>query len=122
MPNITIPDITIRTTSDGEGYVHGLVVGTGSSVDAAIIELAAEARRQAEEARELAELPAGRTAPDGDEAVEFGYSSSEETPWRFEVVDVHMVAGSEAAEAWCAIGTLRSEGARPGAASYWQGR
>jgi len=33
-----------------------------------------------------------------------------------------MVAGSEAAEAWCAIGTLRSEGERPGAASYWPGR
>jgi hypothetical protein len=74
------------------------------------------------EARELAELPASRSAPRGDEAVEFGYGSSEDTPWRSEVADVRMVAWSEAAEAWCAIGTLRSEGARPGAASYWQGR
>jgi hypothetical protein len=95
MPNITIPDITIRTTSDGEGYVHGLAVGTGS-VDAAIAALAAGARRQAGEARELAELPAARSAPQGEEAVEFGYGSSEETPWRFEVTDVRMLAAAGA--------------------------
>jgi hypothetical protein len=118
MPNITIPDITIRTTSDGEGYVHGLAHGTGSSATAAIWALAASARRQAQ-IMAVAAL-AQAAAPHGDEAVEFRYG--EDTLWRFEVIDVRLVAGSEGDEAWCAIGTLRSEGARPGAASYWQGR
>ena len=49
MPNITIPDIPVRTTSDGGGHAHGLALGASVSLDDALQALAAEVRRQAEE-------------------------------------------------------------------------
>jgi hypothetical protein len=49
MPNITIPDIGCRTTSDGTGHAHGLAVGTGTSLDEALSALQIGARAQAEE-------------------------------------------------------------------------
>ena len=49
MPNITIPDIPVRTTSDGGGHAHGLALGAGVSLDDALQALAAEVRRQVEE-------------------------------------------------------------------------
>jgi hypothetical protein len=125
MPTITVPPITIRTTSDGAGYAHGLAAGTGPTVDAALAALADEAGRQAEEAATAAETEAERgphkIAPVPPRGVPVS-GEADDTTWRFEVVDVRLVAGREAAEAWCAIGTLRSDSERPGPASYWQNR
>jgi len=49
MPNITIPECTLRTTSDGPGHVHGVVLGSGLTLDEALTALAARARARAEE-------------------------------------------------------------------------
>jgi hypothetical protein len=49
MTDVTISDITLRTTSDGEAFAHGLAIGAGASLDQAVTGLIDEARRQAEE-------------------------------------------------------------------------
>ncbi len=56
-----------------------------------------------------------------------GYRGNEhrdrpDAEWRFEVAGVRIVAGppDSGRESWVAYGTLRSVGAHPWAASYWQ--
>ena len=79
MPNITIPQCVLRTTSDGHGYVHGLALASGRTLDEALTGLAARAHAQAE-------------------VLAAGYRGSEhqgrpDAEWRFEVADVRIVAG-----------------------------
>ena len=108
MPNITIPGCTLRTTSDGSGHAHGLALASGRTPGEALNELAAKAHAQAEE------LAAGYR---GNE-----HRDRPDAEWRFEVADARIVAGSpdSGRESWVAYGTLRSVGAHPWAASYWQ--
>jgi hypothetical protein len=49
MPDITIPGILLRTTSDGPGHVHGLAVANGLTLDQALATLAAQAAARASE-------------------------------------------------------------------------
>jgi hypothetical protein len=49
MPPITIPNVTLRTTIDGDGFTHGLVTGTGPTPDDALSQLADLARRTVEQ-------------------------------------------------------------------------
>lgn len=100
MTDVTIPDIVLRTTSDGEAFAHGLAIGTGGDVDQAVNALADEARRQAEEI----------TRERGDDPARY-----------FEVADVRLAAdaGGESGERWAAYGTLRSTHLRPGGGGYW---
>jgi hypothetical protein len=107
MPNITIPDIVCRTTSDGAGHAHGLAVGAGTSLDEALSALRIGARAQAEEvAREYR----------GGE-----HESRPDAEWAFEVVGVRIVIGPDGSlhDSWVAYGTLRSAGANPWSASFW---
>ena len=108
MPDITIPECTLRTTSDGTGHAHGLALASGLTLDEALTGLTAKAHAQAEEL--AAEYR-------GDE-----HKDRPDAEWRFEVVDVRIVAGlpDSGPESWVAYGTLRSVGAHPWAASYWQ--
>jgi hypothetical protein len=78
MSRVTIHDPTIRTTSDGAGHVHGIVAGTGLTVPEAFDVLAANAQARAEELASDFQGPE-HTDPD--------------TSWRFEVIDVRLVAG-----------------------------
>lgn len=108
MPNITIPECTLRTTSDGPGHVHGLVLGSGVTLDEALTGLAASAHARAEELAAEYRGDEHRDRPDAE--------------WRFEVADLRIVAGPPHSdrESWAAYGTLRSIGVHPWAASYWQ--
>jgi hypothetical protein len=110
MPTITIPDVTIRTTSDGAGHAHGLALGTGLTLDGALQALTAEALRQA---GEIAETYRGAD-----------HDSQPDAEWRFEVVDMRIVIGPEGSrdESWCCYGTLCSTGATPWSASFWDQR
>jgi hypothetical protein len=107
MPNITIPDIVCRTTSDGPGHAHGLAAGSGTSLDEALSALRTVARVQAEEI--AGEYRGGEHAarPDAE--------------WAFEVVGVRIVIGPEGSphDSWVAYGTLCSGGANHWAASFW---
>lgn len=106
MPKVTIPDLVIRTTADHAGYVHGLAIEAGPSLDSAVEKLATEGRRQAQ-----------------DLTCEHQDGERDDVEWRFELVDVRMVTGpcgSPADEAWCAYGTLVSDRRTPWAqGSYW---
>lgn len=108
MPNITIPECVLRTTSDGHGHVHGLTLASGPTLEKALAGLAARAHAQAEELADGFRGAGHRGRPDAE--------------WRFEVADVRIVAGPPGSgqEAWVAYGTLCSFGAHPWAASYWQ--
>ena len=110
MPQITIPDVTIRTTSDGAGHSHGLVVGTGELLDAAMQALQAEAQARAEEAAVRHDDPDSTDRPDA--------------AWQFELVDMRIVVGpaGNKFESWCCYGTLCSTGATPWSASFWDQR
>jgi hypothetical protein len=99
MPNINIPELVLRNTSDGAWHAQGLVVGSGLTLENAIASLGAEARAQAEEAARP--LQEARSEPDAI--------------WPFEVVDIRLVVGppDSGTESWAAIGTLRSRGINP---------
>jgi hypothetical protein len=45
----TIPDIALRTTSDGQACTHSLAIGTDADAGQAVTALMDEARRQAHE-------------------------------------------------------------------------
>lgn len=109
MARITVPPVTIRTTSDGAGHVHGIVAGTGLTVPEAFADLAGNARAQAGELASDVQPP-GHADPD--------------TVWRFEVVGVRLVAGppESGRESWVAYGTLTSHGSHPWDENYWRDR
>ena len=106
MANATIPDPIIRTTSDGDGFTHGLVTGTGPAPDAALAGLEREARR-------LVEGMAGQLPAD-----------AEAGRWGVEVIDVRLTPGPADAgqPGWLAYGTLRTTGLSPMAADPWRDR
>jgi hypothetical protein len=111
MPQIDIPDVTARTTSDRAGHPHMVVAATGEGPMDALGGLAAQAGAEAERIAEgFRENPENRGRPDA--------------VWRFEVVDVRLVPGtlSGGAKDWLAYGTLVSVGANPWAASFWDQR
>jgi hypothetical protein len=103
---ITVPEVTIRTTSNSEGHPHGIATGKGPSPELALSALRQAAHDQAEEAawRYGSRLFPRIARPDHDSG-----------EWRFEVVDVRLVpALMEGGESgWLAYGTLLSEGEQP---------
>ena len=105
MTDIFAADVTLRTTSDDAGFPHGLVAGTGPSPDAAMVMLKRNAR---DLATRLSRSPAEM------------YDDASE--WLVEVVDVRLTYGRvEDEDAWCAYGTLISQGQSPvvGEGDYW---
>ena len=105
MPDIHVADVPLRTTSDDGGFPHGLVAGTGPSPDAAMVMLKRNAR---ELAGRLTHAPAEP------------YDDSQD--WLVEMVDVRLTYGRiEGEDAWCAYGTLSSQGQSPvaGEGDYW---
>jgi hypothetical protein len=132
---ITIPDVTIRTPSDGDGNPHGIATGIGLSPNLALTALqqAAQIRAEEEAARHEPDdfPPADARAsrpPTGAELAAGGHRVAArplpEDPleWRFEVIDVRLVPGVlvGGTAGWVAYGTLISEGDFPGAAGYWR--
>jgi hypothetical protein len=138
MPRITVPAVTIRTTSDGEGYPQGIATGMGQSPELALLALKQQAQTQAKTTAarrtrpgfhrssasaspplSTSEIPPGGR-PAGARQVDPSLHD-ESLEWRFEVVDVHLapllMEGGE--RGWLAYGTLLSEGEQPGAAGYW---
>lgn len=108
MSDISTADVTLRTTSDDVGFPHGLVAGTGASPDAAMVTLKRNARDLA------ARLNRAPVEPD-DPGQAF----------LLEVVDVRLTYGRiEGEDAWCAYGTLISQGQSPvvGEGDYWSTR
>ena len=107
MSEVNIHDPIIRTTSDGAGHVHGIVAGTGLTVPEAFDVLTANAKHRAEELASNFQGPE-HTDPD--------------TSWRFEVIDVRLVAGppESGRESWVAYGTLTSHGSHPWDENYWR--
>ena len=79
----------------------------GGGIDAAMADLMAEGRRQAEEI--VLALQDQHPEQDGD------------TEWPFEVIDVRLVRGhrGDPGEAWVAVGTLCSADRTPWSGSYW---
>ena len=96
-----------RTTADSPGYAHGLAVGAGSGIDAAMLDLDREGRRQAQEILAV--------VLDEDPAVQA------DAEWQFQIIDVRLRPGhhGDPQEAWIAYGTLCSNGRTPWAANYW---
>jgi hypothetical protein len=92
-----LPRVTIRTTSGGDGYEHGVAVGDDSESAGALANLRLEAMRMVRVI--LADLPApasGRWDTRG---------------WTIEVVDVRLTyAGADGQPEWTAYGTLRTTG------------
>ena len=139
MARITVPPVTIRTTSDGPGHPHGVATGLGPSPELALSALKQGAQAQADEAAsryERATAPAPRPAsapgapsagrPTSAAAVEgVGRGPARALPgdsreWRFEVVGVSLMPGVIEGQqsGWLAYGTLISAGDHPGAAGY----
>jgi len=123
MTDVTIPDITLRTTSDGQAFAHGLAIGTGASVDQAVNALADEAQRQAQEIeRERLEARrASRTGGRGLPVPAAQHDGAKPERW-YEVADVRLAcdpADAARTERWVAYGTLRSTRQRPGGGGYW---
>ena len=100
MARKSIPEVVIRTTSDGDGYPHGIAVGVGYDPAGALADLGAAAERLVMEAiggtrLRLADMP----GPDD---------------WGIEVVDVRLLSADPSAPyAWTAYGTLRTTGLSP---------
>jgi hypothetical protein len=99
MSVVTIPGIRLRTTSDGSGFPHRVVTGTGSTPQTALASLAEDAEAAAEQ----------MAAAFADDA-----RADAVVSWAFEVVDVHLIMGNPVtARTWAAYGTLCSQGADP---------
>jgi len=105
MARITVPALTVRTTSDGAGFSHGIAAGTAIDPPRALAALKHAAQGQAEHLGAL-----------------FGQDERADAEWRFEVVDVRLAAGQmhDGSPAWVAYGTLRSHGEHPWADSDWR--
>lgn len=100
MARKSIPEILIRTTSDGDGYPHGIAVGLGYDPAGALADLVAAAKRLVVDAiRGAKPRQADMFGPDD---------------WGIDVVDVRLVSGDPSApSAWIAYGTLRTTGLSP---------
>jgi hypothetical protein len=120
MPRVTVPAVTIRTTSDSKGHPHGIVTGMSLSPELALIELKQGAQTQAEKAARPYSTtdPPPRVHPPPTAKVPPMGTRVPTTPlpkeWRFEVVDVRLApAMIEGKNGWLAYGTLLSEGEKP---------
>ena len=98
MADITVPAVTVRTTSGSAGHSHGIVAGTAPDPPHALAALKHAAQGHA---RQLADS--------------FSEDKRATTDWHFEVIDVHLVPGPlhDGSPAWVAYGTLTSRGAHP---------
>jgi hypothetical protein len=138
---ITVPAVTIRTTSDSQGHPQDVVTGMGRSPEQALSALRQEAQTRAEEvaaphspaafrpgSASVSRLPSasgmssgratsasgmssGRAAPPDDAS----FSHDAQLEWRFEVADVHLAPAvmEDGESGWLAYGTLLSEGEQP---------
>jgi hypothetical protein len=80
MPEISVQGVTVRTTSDGAGHPHMVVAGSAAAPEDALADLAGAAEAAAGRvAQELSGRRENHDRPDAE--------------WRFEVVDVRMIAG-----------------------------
>ena len=101
MASITIPEISVRTTSKGTAYSHGVAAATGTTPSRALSQLAATA---------------GVMATDlADNLPERAQEDAAASTWGLELVDVRLVPGptDDGSAGWCAYGTLRSTGVSP---------
>jgi hypothetical protein len=103
------PVVTIRTTSDGGGYPHGVVAGMGTSPFLALEDLKKRARAAADQI-----LAAEDEITDGADP----RAASRD----FEVAGVLLTSGllEDGYPGWCAYGTLREAG--PGSDYDWPQR
>jgi hypothetical protein len=110
MPEISIKDMTLRTTAGATGHVHMVVTGRGSEPAEALTDLAGTAEAEAARIAGKFNPAENRNKPDAE--------------WRFEVVDIRLIPVTHDVPslAWMAYGTLESAGATPWAASYWDGK
>jgi hypothetical protein len=102
MARITIPAVTLRTTSDGTGYPLGVAAGTGPTAPLALAALSREAAS-------MAEMAAGPFNDDADARyIEDGSGG-------LEVIDVRLMHGPADSQndGWLAYGTLRTTGLSP---------
>jgi hypothetical protein len=101
MARITIPDITVRTTSDGTGYPLGVVTGSGATAALALDALHRDASVMAEAQARLLETSAASLVDEGS--------------WGVEVIDVRFAHGptGHQDDGWLAFGTLRTTGLSP---------
>jgi len=108
MADISITDITLRTTAGGTGYPHMVMTGRGLEPPEALADLAGAAEAEATRIAEKFRTAANRDKPDAE--------------WRFEVVDIRLihVMHDDPGLAWMAYGTLESAGATPWTASWDQ--
>jgi hypothetical protein len=96
-----IPDITVRTTTDGAGYPLGVATGTGATAAEAL-----DALRH--DATEIAEKQAYDLGSSAD-------GSGVDDSWGLEVVDVRFAHGptDDHEDGWLAFGTLCTTGVSP---------
>ena len=100
MAPVTVPPVTIGTTSDGTGYPHGLVTGTAATPELAVADLTRAARMTVGQL--LASLP---------EDVNYAGTDG----WAVEVIDTRLTTGPTPGldRGWVAYGTLRTAGLSP---------
>jgi hypothetical protein len=101
MTRQSLPEVSIRTTSDGDGYPHGIAVGAGDDPTAALDAVAVVAKDT------IAGLIRRLGLRDADM---FGADD-----WGIEVIDVRLVPGTDpdAHAAWTAYGTVCTTGLSP---------
>lgn len=99
MTRATGPVVTIRTTTDGGGYPHGVVAGMGTSPFLALEDLKKRAQATAERI-----VAAEGEATDG--------ADPRSGSLDFEVAGVLLTSGllEDGYPGWCAYGTLRTLG------------
>jgi hypothetical protein len=100
MARITVPPVTIRTTSDGRGRPHLVIAGIAVNPSLALSVLQERAQSAAED------IAAGHE----------GQAHGDSEKWLFEVVDVRLEAGpmpDGSRDGWTAYGTLATNGAPP---------
>jgi hypothetical protein len=107
MARITVPPLTVRTTSDSTGSPHGIIAGTSQDPPHALAALKHAAQTHAEQ------LAAG-----------FAEDHRGDVDWQFEVVDVRLAPGPlhDGSPAWVAYGTLMSRGEHPWSSDHWRGK
>jgi hypothetical protein len=105
MARTTVPLVTIRTTSDGGGYPHGVVAGMGTSPFQALADLKKRAQAAAEQI-----VAASADAGSVDRELEPEEPEDDLPPVSldFEVVGVLLGSGllEDGYPGWCAYGTL----------------
>jgi hypothetical protein len=125
---VSVPDVKIRTTSDYEGHLYGLVHSSGRTPEQTLADLQLDAQHRAEAAAEqfsddhpdVVSASAYRESPldwasDGGRApIRPSGPRATSLVWRWEVVDVRLAPGPVDREpGWVAYGTLVAMTERP---------